>query len=432
MPLINVKNILNANIMQYIEKPWVKFPVNMNFAGDLAVTAENKASGMLRADLGSVAIKLNNIFSSEIAADMDFAEKTFKNVKGVARCSARAKSAGGILNKLEKGVKKGKINDLDSAKAWITDGKGLRIELEAMKKLDAAAIDKMISGMKIEGKELTANEASLLKKYIYSEYEMTAEEINQAFPIFEKFINPLIEKHSQPVYDEIMLSIIKNRMIKDGLTIIQIREEGLLSEKLINKLMTKDIIPREYEVLNNYRGEYGIPVFTNRQVQMMRKASSGKLIVHSRPDMLEYSRHPHAEINRSDMGIKESGYQGAQFKVANNAEEQYRGLYASMGAEEEHASYDAVLEKFTSAVSEKHVKALKKLTDEEKAIYDKYKARYFNAWARRDLGLPYSFPELPANFDENLSMDSIKKIHKIYTRLEKANENFVPHFIGVA
>ena len=432
MPAVNISKILNTKILQYIEKPWVKFPVNMNFTGDLLVPAENTASSIFKADLGSTAMKLSESFRNEMAPNFEFAEKTFAHKEGIARISARSKSAGSIFSKLEKGVEKNKITDYDSARAWITDGKGVRVELKAMKKLNRSSVEKMIDELRIEGRELTSQEAKLLKKYIYSEYEMTAEEINQAFPIFEKFINPLIEKHSKPVYDEIMLSMVKNRMVREGLTISQIREEGLLSEELINTLTKKDIIPREYEVLNNYRGEYGIPVFTNRQVQMMSKASGGKLIVHSRPDMLEYSRHPHADVNKLDLGIKESGYQGAQFKVTNNGEDQFRGIFASMGAEKEHASYDALQKKFTNNLSEKHVTALNNLTKDEMKIYNEYKARYFNAWARRDLGLPYRFPELPAGFDENLSMKSIEKIYKMGEKLEKEYAAFVPYYTDVA
>ena len=431
MPAIKITN-LNAKLLQYTEKPWVKFLVNMNYTGGWFASLENKASNIFRADLGSAAIRLNEIFCNGMATDIEFMERTFLNKKGIARCSSRAKSAGGIFNKLEVGAKKGKVNDFESAKAYITDGKGLRVELKPLRRLSRFSINGMIKALRVEGRELTSQEKALLKKYIYSEYKMTPEEIERAFPIFEKFINPLIEKHSKPVYDEIMLSIIKNRMVKEGLTVSQVREEGLLSEELINTLMKKDIIPREYEILNNYRGEYGIPVFTNRQVQMMQKASGGKLIVHSRPDMLEYSRHPHAEVNKLDLGIKDSGYQGAQFKLANNAEEQYRGIFNSEYQEKEHDSYNAVRGKFLSGLGEKHANALKNLNDEEKILYNRYKANYSNAHARRDLGLPYKFPKLPNNFDESLSMRNINKIYKMNLKLEKANENFEPHYTNVA
>ena len=51
--------------------------------------------------------------------------------------------------------------------------------------------------------------------------------------------------------------MVKNRMVKEGLTISQIREEGLLSEELINTLMKKDVIPRnrtgtEYHYSSKY------------------------------------------------------------------------------------------------------------------------------------------------------------------------------------
>ena len=165
---------------------------------------------------------------------------------------------------------------------------------------------------------------------------------------------------------------------------------------------------------------------------MMRKASGGKLIIHSRPDMLEYSRHPHANVGKAELGIKDSGYQGAQFKVANNSEDQYRGIFASKGAEVEHSSYDAVQKKFTDSISDEHVRALSELTAEEKILYNEYKSKYYNAWARKDIGLPYKYPKLPAGFSKELSMEYIEKIHEISKQYEKLNAGFVPHFASVA
>ena len=98
----------------------------------------------------------------------------------------------------------------------------------------------MINKLNIEGRELSIQEKTLLKKYIYSEHSMTKGEIEKVFPIFEKFITPLVEQHSKPVYDAVMLSMIKHRMINEGLTIKEIRENGLLSDELIEILTTKD------------------------------------------------------------------------------------------------------------------------------------------------------------------------------------------------
>ena len=430
------KAIAKNAIMLFCEKPNVKFPVNTGNLGktclNFFVPEEKMASETLKADLGSVSIMLSNVFRREMKAENRFLEQTFLHKPCIANTSSRAKSAGSIFSKIEKGIKRDEVFDYDSAKAFITDGKGLRVDLKALPALNKSTINRMMSEMTIEGRRLSREERALLKKYIYSENTMTQEEIKRAFPIFEKFIIPLVEKHSKPVFDEIQLSMLKYRILNENLTIAQIREQGLLSDNLIKRLTNEKIIPRHYEILNNYRGEYGIPIFSNRQIQLLRKSSGNKLIVHSRPDMLDYSRHPQTIVSNAELGIKDSGYQGGQFKLFGNAEEQFRGVHVSRGAEKEHASYDAVQGKFVSAAASEHVSALKTLSKSEKKIYEEYISKWYNTWARQDLGLPYQIPELPQGLNKTLSMEYIEKMHEQSLLTETAAvRNFVPHLESI-
>lgn len=56
---------------------------------------------------------------------------------------------------------------------------------------------------------------------------MSETDANRAFPLFERFAQPLIEKRSKEAVDKLSLSIAASRIKKGELSLSQIKEQNL-------------------------------------------------------------------------------------------------------------------------------------------------------------------------------------------------------------
>lgn len=398
--------------------------------------AEIKANPFIMADLGTTSVQIAKdlkVMRSEAYSQVTgiFGEST--TVKKVLN---RSKGPVSIEPKLMKAIEKDGIASYEAAMKKIGDGIGSRVLSTSLPKLKRKEIIKMVDELKVNGEALTAKQKELLTKYIYGTKMSPAEEV-EAFPLFEKFAQPLIEQRSNPVVEKLTLSIAKQRMVKEGLTIEQIESQHLLSPDLIKRLKTEDIIPLEIVQINNYRGMFGLPEFSSRQIQALRKISGNKVIIHSRADMAEVSGFPTTGYSKDEMkelAIKASGYRTAQMNIVHTngalGEIQFRGIHTNKFGEYEHIAYDLRQGKNTLGPKFDDFKtAISRLTPEKYSEYNNYLEKCYNYYNRLELGLPAKKPELPKGFDKILSEGSLRKLHNSNeARLEKLKDGFEEHF----
>ncbi len=432
---------------RFIQKPEVGLLVNYSklLAGEKSLLCAGRVKdGIVPmdffADLGTASIQISNDLEKHFPKAQSQIKTIFGNLKSVDKIQNRAKGPVSIEPKILRGVKSGEVNSFESAKAFVLDGIGSRVITKSLDKLDKKQIKGMIENLRINNEPLSKKQKVLLEKYIYQQKMTQAEEM-EAFPLFEKFAQPLIEKRSKQVVDNLSLSIIKNRMIKEGLSIEQIKAQGLLSDDLIKRLQTEKIEPLEVTLINNYRGASGLPEFSSRQIQALRKVTGGKVIIHSRPDLADYTKFPSAGYTKDELkefAIKPSGYRTAQMNVIHNdgtlGEIQFRGRYTNMIGEYEHIAYDLRQNKNTlGPIFNNFKSAILKLKPAEYEEYNKYLERCYNYYNRLELGLPAVKPRLPHKFDKILSEESMKKLYDANeARLGKLKEGFKPHFEEVA
>ena len=425
----------------FVPKPGIKMLVNYPRlqAKETFFVLADKSEKAAAAELGTAAIQISAYISQRFAGAKTQISNAFKNLSTVEGIQNRAKSAQSIHSKILRGFKEGEVTSFETAQSFVLDGVGSRIISKSLKPADGKKITQMINELKINNKNLSPEQKVLLRKYIYGQ-KLTPEQEIEAFPLFEKFAQPLIEKRSQPVVDNLLLSITKNRMLKEGLTIEEIKSKGLLSDELIQRLTTEKIEPLEITLVNNYRGFNGLPEFSSRQIQAIRKVTDNKVIVRSRPDLADYNRFPNEGYTKDeikDFALKASGYRTAQANVIHSngvlGEIQFRGPLTNRFAEYEHLAYDLRQEKNTlGPLFDNFKEAISKLSPEEYGEYNLYLEKCYNYYNRLELGLPAVKPKLPKKFDKILSDDSLRTLHDTGEKMQKELEkDFIPYFKAV-
>lgn len=340
----------------------------------------------------------------------------FGDLKSVERVMTRPKGALSIETKLERELPKVVSGDVctsfKQAVSVIGDGIGSRVITQTLDKLSKKEIDNMISKMLVDGESLTYKQKDLLTRYIYQK-PIKPRDREQAFKLFETFSQPLIEKRSKEVVDQLTLGILKERMLTEGLDIQQIKAKGLFDDNLIERLIKDDgILPIKIEMINNYRGKHGLAEFSNNQIRQLAdalnyKRTDGKLVkIYSDPRGLNRYNYPLEEVEKqAKKSIKASGYRTAQMNIkhANGAlgEIQFRGKYTNMIGEYEHIAYDLRMGKNTLGANfDEFKKAISKLSDAEYSKYNEYLEECYNYYNRLELGLPAIKP--------NFQPDSIR------------------------
>ena len=431
-------------IKKFMQKP--ELGLNVNFsrltAGsrDMDIALKAKDLAIKKADLGTTAYQIGEELKVQFPKAREQVDNIFGHLNCVERITNRPKGAVSIHTKLERGIKENKINSYETAVKYIGDGIGSRVITRPLEKLSRAQIKKMVEELKINGDPLTKEEKVLLNKYIYNN-PMSPEEADRAFPLFEKFAQPLIEKRSKQVVDDLSLSIASNRIKKGELSIEQIKEQNLLSEDLIKRLETEEFEPLEVLLINNYRGGHGLPEFSSRQIQALRKICGSGVIVNSRPDLAGYNKFPNYKYSKSEakeFAIKASGYRTGQMNIIHSngarGEIQFRGPYTNYFGEYEHIAYDLRQGKNTlGPLFNDYKREISRLSDYKYARYNKYLEECYNYYNRLELGFPAVKPKLPKGFNKILSEENMKKLHEANeARLERLKAGFTPHFVEVA
>ncbi len=428
-------------IKTFFPKPGIKVPVNFSKlkARETMLICTGEVNDLMQADLGTAAIQIAEDLRKNFKSAKQQVDDVFSKLETVMHIENRAKSVPSIHSKILRGAMEGDVTSFETAKSYVLDGIGSRIISKSLKPLNEKEIIGMIDDVRINNNPLTAEQKVLLRNYIDGK-TLTPEQEIEAFPLFEKFAQPLIEKRSQPVVDNLLLSITKSRMMKEGLTFDEIKAKGLLSEDLIKRLQTETIEPLDITLVNNYRGFNGLPEFSSRQIQAIRKVTEGKVVVRSRPDLADYNRFPNEGYTKDevkDFALKASGYRTAQANVvhANGAlgELQFRGELTNRFAEYEHIAYDLRQNKNTlGPIFDDFKRAVSELSNDDYAEYNLYLEKCYNYYNRLELGLPAVKPKLPKKFNEILSDDSLRILHdKNEAMLKDLEKDFKPYFVAV-
>lgn len=366
-----------------------------------------------------------------------------RRLQSVSRVFQRSKGALSIETKLLRGLEKhGQFESIDDAVRLIEDGIGSRVITKPLKRLSKKEIDTMIHNTTIDGRKLTDNEIQLLKKYIYS--TSPSKESEEAFRLYEAFAQPLIEKRSQEVVDELALGILKFRALERGLDLQKMASRGLIDKHLYERLLTEDITPIRITEINNYKGAHGLAEFSDSQIRQLfnalnfeRAGKPVKIISDVRGLGADrYSAEDLAEISRKT--IKASGYRTAQMNLvhANGAlgEIQFRGPMTNMIGEYEHIAYDLRQGKNTlGPLFDEFTYAVKSLSSDDYKEYNKYLEECYNYYHKIELGLPAVKPKMPKQLPKVLSEDSMKALHDEAEKIDAiANEGFYRHIEAVA
>lgn len=376
------------------------------------------------ADIGDASLWIDAALKSDFKAAKTQIRDMFGNLSSVENIMNRPKGALSIETKLLRGLEDVKTyNNFEEALAQIGDGIGSRVITKSLEKLSKNEIDTMISKMSIDGKNLSIKQKKLLEKYIY-EKPLKESEQDEAFRLFERFAQPLIEKRSKEVVDTLTLGILKERIINEGLDINLLKKNGLFDDVLLERLATDDSIkPIKIKLINNYRGQHGLAEFSNNQIRQLAdalnyKRTDGELLkIYSDPRGLNGYRYPAEEVaKQASKSIKASGYRTAQMNIVHSngalGEIQFRGKYTNMIGEYEHIAYDLRQGKNTlGPVFDEYATAVSKLDDNEYAKYNEYLEKCYNYYNRLELGLPAIKPKLPTRFNKILSEENMCKLH---------------------
>lgn len=436
------KILINSNV-QSLESFSCRYESTFEKVKNLAGKSVTKevVSKKTLADIGDASIWAESALKADFGAAKDEIYNIFGSLTSVENIMNRSKGALSIHTKLLSSLKKIPTKTFASfqeALSKIGDGIGSRVITKSLDKLSKNDINKMIAEMKFEGKELTYKQKNLLTRYIYQQ-PIKERDMEEAFNLYERFAQPLVEKRSKEVVDTLTLGVLKYRMMKDGLDIQKVKESGIFKDELIKKLMTDNKIQPIYiKEINNYRGKHGLAEFTDRQIAQLANAMNYKrngelLVINSAASGSKSYQYLNEQSNSASKAIKASGYRTAQMNIdhANGAqgEIQFRGKYTNMIGEYEHLAYDLRQGKDTLGPEfEEFKKAIAKLDDNEYAKYNEYLESCYNYYNRLELGIPAVKPKLPTRFNRILSEESMQALHDSSEKIQKQlNDGFVPY-----
>lgn len=418
--------------VQYHAKPDLSIPIapaTLNGSKPTIRIHNNALTGKLDSpvaeELGNVSLRLSQRYEAALASSKAEIEGIFPG----SDISVRAKGANSVYSKLENKVKKGKVIRSDSAaNKMIKDAIGGRI---TMKNLTPNDIVDTLKTIKIDNKNLTAEEQKIVMKFFRQEPLTQAE-----LKIAQKYSRPvklaLAEKQSAPVFNQVMLSSLKHG-IETGATTFEKLEKSGVSPAILKELKANynKIKAMKITELENYTGHQGIPYFSDRQIVQFREM---QLATGNHFDIVtcsEAKRFSKSLTPLEQSAMKDSGYTTAQFNVelANGqfAEIQVRGK--GPFGEVEHIAYDSRRNKNTlSHVFDEYQKAAKALSKDDYAEYNQYLSACYDYYRDIELGIKATKPKLPAKFNPILSEDNMIKLHNIDDALQEAKKaNFVPH-----
>lgn len=431
----NVK-IVEPGIKNFRIKPDIVIPINTEtlhlqnpaFPITWKALEANKLSH--QAELGNVSYRLAKKYkAAENAAKAELKE-IFPNFE----VSVRSKGANSVYSKLERVTKKTKqtIKTDEDARNIILDAIGGRIQLKDLTRRDVLSA---IDNVKINGKNLTSEEKTLVLKY-FDNQSISPSEIERAKELVKPVKIALAEKQTDPVINKFLLSGMKDALNRGTTTLEKLEKAGIRKDLLKELAENPNIKPCRITEINNYKGEHGVAYFSDRQIKEFEKlqlATGEKIDIISCPEDIDLAKYGLSELPKSAKdAIKKSGYTTGQINVVlsdgNYAEVQVRG--SSIFPEYEHLKYDASLDKNTlGRECDEYKHAVQALTPEQSKSYDHYIESCYDYYRDAELGSQRKKPILPETLDKVLSEDSMRSIYELQeSNLSQKMKTFVPHF----
>ncbi len=426
-----------SEVVKLKVKPDISIPIRPATIEDtkpaIPLSYTNLDSDIVKGEIGNMAIRLEKRFAQNLKEAQDQLQAMFPGFE----MQTRSKSAASIYSKILKNIEEKQLTlrTDEDALAFVTDGIAGRLRLPDLTRKDVV---KALQEVRVNDKPLTRREKRFVARLLNDDASLSKTQTKAANKYVRAVKAYLAEKQSEPAYNRLMLSMMKDALERKVTTIEQL-SASKIDPKLIEMLKNnpKDIPTFRVPRFCNYRGPDGIAYFSDRQIREMEKlqlATGEKFsIAHcsEKKDLVKSGFDGLDEMEEA--GIKKGGYTTTQMnfylKDGSKAELQIRGQ-GEFG-EIEHVDYDGNQGKntinpvFDMFQSEKDKLAKNKPLNNNR---NRYKQKCYNHDRTLELGGREKSPSLSKKINRVLSRESMEKLHELDVKDQKAKmETFEPY-----
>ena len=426
-------------LLNYKVKSWE------NLSCKLVTNPNGEIAKTTRANIGDMSLWLEADFREKLPEAALEVDCMFKELPSVEKVIHRPKSTLSTEPKLLSEIKNtenNSYNSIQEAAAKVLDGIGSRVITKSLDKLSSKEIKSMVDNMIYKNNPLDAKQKKLLMDYICEKPIHHSLE-KEAYSLFREFAQPLIEKRSKDVVEQLTLSILKYRVTTGDITLKALENQGF-NRKFLDRMFSEHALPYNITKISNYAGPHGLPEFSDSQIQELYKAlntgkkGSDRIIINTAGQSLSLY-YPQEQITEMSKSVtKQAGYRTAQLNIIHvngaKGEIQFRGAMTNLIAEYEHIAYDLRQGKNTiGPIFSEYTDAISKLSDKDYSRYNEYLEKWYNYYNRLELGLPAKKPQLPKGLNKVLSKENLEKLyHENHYSESKTLSHFGPYVIGVA
>ncbi len=437
--VLNFAKSVEADLTKSVRlrvSPDITIPVNPatsaakkpSFAIDAKSLAQNP---LAEGELGNMAIRINKQAAKDEPAFRMYLEEMFPGLT----IETRAKGISSNYSKLKKAInKKGKVvsSDEDGLKI-ITDFIAGRVYPKDFTRKD---LIRVLQDVEINGKPLSRREKRFVLRALNGDRSLSPSQKKVADKLLRPVLLKVAEKQSEPVFNTVMLGMMKDALNRNITTIDKLAMEGV-NLKLLAQLESNPAIkPIKVIRFCNYRGPDGIPVFSDaqiREIEKMQLATGEKFSITtcaSDKDILKYGM---ANLtNEEASAIKNYGYTRAQMKI-ELPDGRITELQVGKGdfyRLEHDAIYNCMQEKNTINDIFKPYQARLLSLDERNALrYQRYSQNCHNDDRISQLGGKMKVRNIPKGLPKSLSRKNMEILCDSDDAIQKAKlEGFKPHY----
>ena len=398
-----------------------------SFAINSRTLAENP---LAEGELGNMAIRINEQATKDEPAFRAMLEDMFPGLK----IETRAKAPSSDYSKLKKVItKKGKTvaSDTDGLKI-VTDSIGGRVAPADLTRKD---VIRALRDMEIDGKPLSRKEKRFVLRALNGDKSLTPSQQKVANRLMRPVLLKLAEKQSEPVFNSIMLGMMKDALNRNITSIDKLAKEGI-SPQLLEQLQ-KDVNIKPIKVIrfNNYRGPDGIPIFSDRQIREIEKmqlATGEKFSITTCASDKDLVKYGNAGLTESESSaIKDYGYTRAQMNI-ELPDGRITELQVGTGdfyRLEHDAIYNCMQEKNTiNDIFKPYQAKLRSLDDKAASRYQRYSQQCHNDDRISQLGGKFKLRRIPKGLPKSLSRQNMEILCDTDEALQKLKlKDFEPH-----
>ena len=424
-----------ARMVRFRVSPDISMPIRPSTLKaskpSFAINAQALADNPLaEGELGNMAIRINEQAVKDEPAFRKYLEEMFPGLT----IETRAKGASSNYSKLKKVItKKGKTvkSDNDGLKI-VTDSIGGRVHPKDFTRKDLIHV---LRDVEIDGKPLSRKEKRFVLRALNGDKSLSPSQQRIANRLMRPVLLKVAERQSEPVFNSIMLGMMKDALNRNLTTIDKLAKEGINPQLLAELEKNTAIKPIKVIRFNNYRGPDGIPVFSDRQIRELEKmqlATGEKFSITtcaSDKDLVKYGLLDLSEIESS--AIKEYGYTRAQMNI-ELPDGRITELQVGKGdfyRLEHDAIYNCMQAKNTINEIFKPYQAELLSLDEKSALrYKRYSQKCHNDDRISQLGGRAITRKIPKGLPKSLSRSSMEILCNTDDAIQKAKlEGFKPH-----